>query len=65
MAAKVSYVRLTAGERTEVFEMEHAENLMALPNTRWRVADDEKVEWTENGFRPKKNREGASSVKQA
>ncbi len=63
MAAKVSYVRLTAGERTEVFEMEHAENIMRLPNTRWRVADDEKVEWTENGFRPKKNREGASSVK--
>lgn len=63
MAAKVTHVRLTAGERTEVFDIEHAERILSLPNSRWSVAKGEKVEWTEDGFRPSKNREGDSDSK--
>jgi hypothetical protein len=65
MGAKVTHVRLTAGERTEVFEIEHAERILSLPNTKWSVAKGEKVEWKDNGFRPSKNREGDSSSEQA
>lgn len=65
MGAKVTHVRLTAGERTEVFEIEHAERILSLPNSRWSVAKGEKVEWKDNGFRPSKNREGDSSSEQA
>lgn len=63
MSAKVTTVRLVAGERTEAFELAQAENIMRLPNSRWKVAEGEEVEWTEDGFRPRKNREGGSKSK--
>lgn len=58
MATKVTTIRLQVGERIEAFEVEHAERLLRMSNNGgWRVADDEKVEFTENGFRPRKNKE--------
>ena len=57
MATKITKVRLQVGERIEVFEAEHAERLLRLPDTGgWHIADDEKVELTENGFRPLKDK---------
>jgi hypothetical protein len=57
MASKITSVRLQVGDRIETFEVEHAERLLRYPdNGGWRIADDEKVELTENGFRPKKDR---------
>ena len=60
MSAKVTMVRLVADGRTESFELGHAENIMRLPNSRWKVAEGEKVEWTENGFKPRENKERGS-----
>jgi hypothetical protein len=57
MPAKRTVVRLQVGDRIQEFETEHAERLLRLPdNGGWHIADDEKVELTENGFRPKKDR---------
>ena len=57
MGAKVSTIRLQVGERIETFEAEHAERLLRMPNNGgWKIAEDEKVELTENGFRPIKHK---------
>lgn len=57
MAAKITSVRLQVRDEVREFEVEHAERLLRLPdNGGWHIADDEKVELTENGFRPKKDR---------
>lgn len=64
MEAKMTTIRLQVGDRIEAFDAEHAERLLRMPiNGGWHVAPDEKVEFTENGFRPKKNRRGDSSSK--
>lgn len=56
MATKVNTIRLQVGGRIESFEIEHAERILRMRNNGgWRIADDEKVEFTKNGFRPKKN----------
>ena len=55
--AKITSVRLQAGDQVRVFEVEHAERLLRLPdNGGWHIADDEKVELTEDGFRPRKDK---------
>lgn len=57
MAAKVTSVRLTAGDRTETFEISHAERLLSIENNGgWKVAEDEKLVWTKDGFRPVKDK---------
>lgn len=57
MGAKVSTIRLQVGSRIETFEAEHAERLLRMPNNGgWKIADDEKVILTENGFRPIKHK---------
>lgn len=57
MGAKVTMVRLTAGERTESFEISHAERILAMENNGgWKVAKGEKLEWIDNGFRPVKDK---------
>ncbi len=57
MASKITSVRLQVRDEVRVFEVEHAERLLRLPNNGgWHIADDEKVELTENGFRPLKDR---------
>lgn len=57
MAAKVTSVRLTAGDRTEAFEISHAERLLSMENNGgWKVAEDEKLVWTKDGFRPVKDK---------
>ena len=57
MASKITSVRLQVRDEVRVFEVEHAERLLRLPdNGGWHIADDEKVELTENGFRPLKDR---------
>ena len=57
MASKITSVRLQVRDEVREFEVEHAERLLRLPdNGGWHIADDEKVELTENGFRPLKDR---------
>jgi hypothetical protein len=57
MASKVTTVRLRAGEIEREFEVGHAERLLRMPNNGgWHIADDEKVELTENGFKPRKHK---------
>ena len=57
MASKITSVRLQVRDEVREFEVEHAERLLGLPdNGGWHIADDEKVELTENGFRPLKDR---------
>lgn len=57
MGIKVSTIRLQVGERIETFGAEHAERLLRMPNNGgWKIAEDEKVELTENGFRPIKHK---------
>ena len=56
MATKVNTIRLQVGGRIESFEIEHAERILRMRNNGgWHIDDDEKVEFTKNGFRPKKN----------
>ena len=56
MATKVNTIRLQVGGRIESFEIEHAERILRMRNNGgWHIADGEKVEFTKNGFRPKKN----------
>lgn len=56
MGAKVTTIRLQAGSRIEAFDAEHAERLLRMPNNGgWHIAEDEKVELTENGFRLKEH----------
>lgn len=57
MGARTSSVRLQVGDRIETFGLEHAERLLRMPNNGgWHIADNEKVELTENGFRPVKDK---------
>lgn len=57
MGARISSVRLQVGDRIETFGLEHAERLLRMPNNGgWHIADNEKVELTENGFRPVKDK---------
>lgn len=57
MATKITEVRLQVGDRIRTFDAEHAERLLRYPdNGGWHIADDEKVELTENGFRPRKDK---------
>ena len=57
MGARISSVRLQVGDRIETFGLEHAERLLKMPNNGgWHIADNEKVELTENGFRPVKDK---------
>lgn len=66
MGAKVTKVRLMAYDDpllTESFEVSHAERILTLPNTCWQVAKDEKVDWTGDGFRFRKNSQGSSDSK--
>ena len=59
MATKVNTIRLQVGERIEAFEVEHAERILRMSNNGgWHIADDEKVELTKNGFRPRKDKGG-------
>ena len=59
MAPKVNTIRLQVGERIEAFEVEHAERILRMSNNGgWHIADDEKVELTKNGFRPRKDKGG-------
>lgn len=59
MATKVNTIRLQVGERIEAFEVEHAERILRMRNNGgWHIADDEKVELTKNGFRPRKDKGG-------
>lgn len=62
MKAKVTKVRLYAQSLnlTEAFEFSHAEKLLRLRKTEWRIADKENFEWNNNAIRPKKNRSGAN-----
>lgn len=64
MNAKVSTVRLQAGDRIETFGVENAARLLRMPNNGgWHIADGEKYELTENGFRPIKDTEGDKDSK--
>lgn len=59
MGAKITTIRLQAGERIEVFDVVHAERLLRYPNNGgWHIAEGENVELTENGFRPIKHKGG-------
>lgn len=60
MKAKETKVRLYADSLnlTKAFEFSHAEKLLRLRNTEWRIADNEKFEWKDDAIRPKKNRGG-------
>lgn len=53
-------VRLYAASlgRTQAFECEHAARLLRMNNSGWILSPGEKVEWTGNGFRPRKNKKG-------
>lgn len=63
MGAKVTTIRLQAGGRIATFEAEHAERLLRMPNNGgWKIAEGEKVELTENGFRPIKHTKGNSAA---
>ena len=56
MATKRTTIRLQAGELVREFEVSHAERLLRMPNNGgWHVAEDEKVEFTGNGFKPRTN----------
>jgi len=64
MGSKVTTIRLQVGSRIEAFEAEHAERLLRMSNNGgWHIADDEKVELTQNGFRPRKSKGGDTSSK--
>lgn len=57
--AKVTHIRLQVGERVQSFEIGHAERLLRMANNGgWRIADGEKVELTENGFKSIKDKRG-------
>lgn len=59
MSAKVTTIRLQAGDRVESFGVEHAERLLRMPNNGgWHIAEGENIELTENGFRPIKHSKG-------
>ena len=63
MTTKVTTVRLQAGSRIESFEAEHAERLLRMSNNGgWHIAEDEQVELTDNGFRPRKNKRGDTAT---
>jgi hypothetical protein len=66
--AKATKVRLTPKNDpnlTRAFDVEHAEAMFRDYGERcaWRVADDEPLEWTEDGFRPKSNNRGNKKAK--
>lgn len=57
--AKVTTIRLQAGDRVESFDIVHAERLLRMANNGgWKIADGEKVELTENGFKSIKDKRG-------
>ena len=66
MSAKVTKVRLYAQSigLTQAFEFEHAERILRLVNSKWRIADGEKFEWVNDAIRPVKNRRGDKVTKQ-
>ena len=59
MATMVNTILVQVGERIEAVEVEHAERIRRMSNNGgWHIADDEKVELTKNGFRPRKDKGG-------
>lgn len=65
MGAKATTVRLTADSLglTRAFEVEHAARLLSIKDCGWRVAEDEKLEWTGYGFKPRKDSRGDKKSK--
>lgn len=64
MRGKVTTINLQVGDIVRAFDAEHAERLLRMRyNGGWRIADGEKVELTENGFRPVKDKRGDSASK--
>lgn len=63
MANKGTMVRLQVGSRIQAFNAEHAERLLRMSNNGgWHIADDENLELTKNGFRPKKTKRGVTTA---
>jgi hypothetical protein len=53
---KRTVVKLEANGRVVEFEPDHAERLLRMPNNGgWKIAKGEKLELTENGFKPTKD----------
>lgn len=63
MSTKVTMVRLTANGITRSFEISHAERLLRMPNNGgWQIAEGEKLELTDNGFKCIKDKRGGSAT---
>lgn len=62
--AKTSYVALAIkdGETTQKFDVIHAERILALPNSAWRLAD-ENYEIADNGTIVRRNKKGDKRAK--
>lgn len=55
MRISVIKLRIKATGEEREFSPEHAERLLRMPDCRWELADN-KIELTENGFRPRKDK---------
>ena len=57
MKAKTTMVTLEANGVTEDFEFSHAERILRLPRTDWRLPDNSKYEFKDNALHFKGNSE--------
>lgn len=53
MGAKQTFVALRASNVTREFEFTHAERLLRMPNSGWRLPDESQYEFVNNAIRRK------------
>ena len=53
MSAKQTFVTLSADGVTREFEFSHAERILKMPNSGWRLPDESQFEFVENAIRRK------------
>lgn len=53
MSAKQTFVTLSADGVTRTFEFSHAERILKMPNSGWRLPDESQFEFVDNAIRRK------------
>lgn len=53
MGAKQTFVTLSADGVTRAFEFSHAERILNMPNSGWRLPDESKFEFVNHAIRRK------------
>ena len=53
MSAKQTFVTLSADGVTREFEFSHAERILKMPNSGWRLPDDSQFEFVDHAIRRK------------